>query len=269
MDKPYYQDEAVTIYHGDCLEYVSKIQDAAIDLTVTSPPYDDLRTYEGMPSWGEHVWKPLVKDLHRVTKDGGVVVWVVGDETISGSETGTSFKQALFFKECGFNLHDTMIWIKEQLAFPDKNRYYSGFEYMFVFSKNTPKTFNQICDRENRSFGRHVDNYGERTRTGEMRNGRSCSGQAIKEFGSRWNYWMMYNLTRGAHSKHPATFPMQLANDHIISWSNPGDTILDPFAGSGTTGRAAKDLGRKAVLIEIEERYCEIAANRMRQEVLL
>ena len=103
----------IKLIQGDCLEKMQDIQDSSIDLTVTSPPYDNLRSYNGNNAlWGEHVWKAAIKDLYRVTKDGGVVVWVVGDATIKGSETGTSFKQALWAMECGFRLHDTMIYAK-------------------------------------------------------------------------------------------------------------------------------------------------------------
>ncbi len=130
-----YKNDNVWLMQGDCLERMKEIPDSSVDLTVTSPPYDNLRTYNGNNElWGEHVWKAAIKDLYRVTKDGGVVVWVVADATINGSETGTSFKQALYFKECGFNLHDTMIWQKCS-TFQHKNRYIQAFEYMFVFSK--------------------------------------------------------------------------------------------------------------------------------------
>lgn len=147
------------LINGDCLEEIDKLieQGVKVDLTVTSPPYDNLRTYNGNnEQWNESVWEKAIERLYKITKDGGVVVWVVGDATIKGSETGTSFKQALYFKECGFNLHDTMIYIKKQLAFPDSNRYFQGFEYMFVFSKGKPKTFNPIKDRKNVSAGKTV-----------------------------------------------------------------------------------------------------------------
>ena len=142
------------IYNGDCLEVMDTLikDGVTVDSTVTSPPYDNLRTYEGSLKWDEFVWRAVIDRLYEITKDGGVVVWVVGDATINGSETGTSFKQALYFKEVGFNLHDTMIYLKDQLAFPDSTRYYQAFEYMFVFSKGKIKTFNPIEDRQNKSL---------------------------------------------------------------------------------------------------------------------
>ena len=255
------------LIHGDCLIEMQNIPDGHIDLTVTSPPYDNLRTYNGSLEWGEHIWKPIIKELFRITKGGGVVVWVVGDATIKGSETGTSFKQALWAMECGFNLHDTMIYLKDQLAFPDKNRYYNGFEYMFVLSKGKLKTFNPIQDKKNSSYGRIVDNCGERRKDGSISNGKSCAGNKIKEYGVRYNYWLMYNQSRGEHSKHPATFPEQLANDHIISWSNESDIVFDPFLGSGTTGKMALLNNRNFIGIEKDETYFKIAEKRINEAI--
>ena len=143
------------IYNEDCLETMARMNDNFIDLTVTSPPYDNLRTYNDNidETWGEHVWKPIIKELFRVTKNGGIVVWVVGDATINGSETGTSFKQALYAKDIGFNLHDTMIYEKAGFSNPSNNRYHQVFEYMFIFSKGRPKTFNPLKDRKNKWNG--------------------------------------------------------------------------------------------------------------------
>ena len=253
------------LMQGDCLDVMKSIPDGSVDLTVTSPPYDNLRTYNGNnDQWGEHVWKGVISELHRVTADGGVVVWVVGDATIKGNETGTSFKQALWAKDCGFNLHDTMIWAKDAIAFPDKRRYQSSFEFMFVFSKGVPKTFNQICDRKNKSFGRKV------TGTGRHRDGTtkkaSCYGNNIKAFGSRWNVWDIPTLKGNKKVGHPAMFPLNIAQDHIISWSNEGDTVFDPFMGSGTTGVAAKNLNREFIGIEVDETYFNIAKARIDDE---
>jgi site-specific DNA-methyltransferase (adenine-specific) len=185
---------------GDCLEIMKSLPDASIDLTVTSPPYDNLRTYNGY----SFDFEGIAKELCRVTKDGGVVVWVVGDATINGSETGTSFKQALYFKDIGFNLHDTMIYEKDGIAFPDKNRYQQSFEYMFVLSKGKPKCLNLIADRKNVSFGRKV--------TGTVRNAdgstqkMACFGQDIKEFGIRWNVWKFASTKGNVKTGHPAMF---------------------------------------------------------------
>jgi site-specific DNA-methyltransferase (adenine-specific) len=245
---------------GDCLIVMKDIPDGSIDMVLTSPPYDNLRTYNGSLDWGEHIWKPVIKELFRIIKDGGVVVWVVGDATIKGSETGTSFKQALYFKEVGFNLHDTMIYQKTGCAHPDFTRYYQQFEYMFIFTKGEIKTFNQICDRKNKSAGRKP--WGtERQKDGTTREAwNRKSGVVVKEYGARYNVWQIPNVTDRIH---PATFPEKLAHDHIISWSNEGDTILDPFAGSGTVGKMAKQLNRNCILIEKDPAYCEIAEKRI------
>ena len=245
-------------YNENCLDTMARMPDGFIDLTVTSPPYDNLRTYNGY----SFDFESVAKELYRVTKQGGVVVWVVGDATIKGSETGTSFRQALYFKGIGFNLHDTMIYTKNQLAFPDSTRYYNAFEYMFVFSKGNIKTFNPIKDRKNVSAGRDVHGC-ERTKQGELRMKRACAGNIIKDFGVRWNYWLMYNQKRGEETKHPAIFPEQLANDHIISWSNEGDLVYDPFMGSGTTAKMAIINKRNWIGSEISSEYCEIIQRRI------
>ena len=247
----------INLHLGDCLEVMKSLPNAGIDLTVTSPPYDNLRTYNGY----SFDFEGIAKELYRVTKDGGVVVWVVGDATINGSETGTSFKQALYFKDIGFNLHDTMIYEKDGIAFPDKNRYQQSFEYMFVLSKGKPKCLNLIADRKNVSFGRKV--------TGTVRNAdgstqkMACFGQDIKEFGIRWNVWKFASTKGNVKTGHPAMFPESLAHDHIVSWSNEGDTVLDCFLGSGTTGKIAKQLNRQFIGIEISPEYLEIARSRI------
>ena len=253
----------VNLMQGDCLERMKEIPDGSVDLTVTSPPYDNLRTYNGNnDQWGEHVWEAVIADLYRVTADGGVVVWVVGDATIKGSETGTSFKQALHAMECGFRLHDTMIYRKDSIAFPDKNRYQSCFEYMFVLSKGAPNTKNLIKDKKNVSYGRKVTGT-NRNIDGTTRKA-SCYGNEIGKYGVRWNVWDIFTDKGNVKNDHPAKFPYQLSQDHIISWSNEGDTVLDPFMGSGTTGVAAVNTGRDFIGIELDESYYDIAVNRIK-----
>ncbi len=261
MIKPYYEDEAVTIYHADCLDVLPSLSD--IHLTVTSPPYDDIRTYEGY----EFDWRKTMRGLSEVTAKGGVVVWNVADQTINGSETGTSFRQALYMMdECRMYLHDTMIYMKTGVTFPDANRYLPAFEYMFVFSKGKPNVFNGLKDRQNVSAGSDIHST-DRNRDGSM-SLKSRQGAIIPEYGLRYNWWYISNPYRRGDPDHPARMPYKMAADHIATWSKKGDTVLDPLAGSGTVLRAAKDLGRKAIGIEIEEKYCEIAANRMSQMVM-
>jgi site-specific DNA-methyltransferase (adenine-specific) len=246
------------IYNMDCVEGMRMLPDNSIDLTVTSPPYDNIRKYNGF----EWDFEATAKELYRVTKQGGVVIWVVGDATIKGSETGTSFKQALYFKECGFNLHDTMIYQKKT---PPKthNRYEQEFEYMFIFTKGKPKTFNPIMipkkymdKRTNKAFGRN--------QTNEHDMGFS-SNKELRIKGNVWEY-----LVGGGKStkdkiafQHPAIFPEQLAQDHIISWSNEGDLVLDPFMGSGTTGIACLKHDREFIGIEMDPEYFQIAKDRI------
>jgi DNA modification methylase len=253
----------MNLMHGDCLELMKDIPDGSVDLTVTSPPYDNLRTYNGNNSqWGEHVWKSVIADLYRITKDGGVVVWVVADATIKGSETGTSFKQALWAMECGFKLHDTMIY---QTNKPPQthNRYEQCWEYMFIFAKGKLPAANILKDKSE---------YAGQKRTSTMRqdsdklSDRSANG-VVKEYKQRSNIWYMPRGSRKdkLEVQHPATFPEQLAHDHILSWSKKGDTVFDPFLGSGTTGKIAKQLNRKFIGIELDKDYFEIARKRIEE----
>ena len=235
------------IYNENCLETMARMDSESIDLTVTSPPYDDLRTYNGY----SFDFESIAKELYRVTKLGGGIGWVVGDQTKNGSESGTSFKQALYFKEIGFNLHDTMIYEKNSSTYPASvsgNRYSQIFEYMFVFSKGKPKA-KLICDKPNKWAG-HKDF------SGKLKN-------PVPDFSPRTNIWRYITSFNGV--KHPAPFPEQLAADHIISWSNEGDVIYDPFMGSGTTGYVAKKLNRNYIGSEISLDYCLIANQRIIQ----
>ena len=234
--------------------------DGCIDLTVTSPPYDKLRDYKGH----SFDFEALVKELFRITKIGGVVVWVVGDATIQGNETGTSFKQALYFKEIGFNLNDTMIYLKTGAVGFYKNRYTPGFEYMFIFSKGEIITFNPIKDKANSKAGQKLW-LTRREKDGSLKP--RISDKRVPEFSLRPNYWLYPPTQVGIKNRHPATFPLQLAEDHILSWSNPGDTVLDPFIGSGTTAVAAIKNGRNFIGIEISEEYCLLAKERIQQEL--
>ena len=254
----------IRLEHGNCLEVMDKLieEGVKVDLTVTSPPYDNLRTYKDSLEWGEHIWKPVIEKLYQITKDGGVVVWVVGDATVKGSETGTSFKQALYFKEIGFNLHDTMIYQKDNCPFPSSNRYYANFEYMFILSKQAPKAFNPITDRVNKSFGRKISGTNRKKdgTTEAIKN----KGKEITEYGVRFNCWL---ISEGKRIEgHPAYFPEKLANDHIISWSNEGDLVFDPFLGSGTTGKMAVKNKRNFIGIEKVKEYYSISKKRILDE---
>ena len=245
------------IYCIDCLEGLKQLDDESIDLTVTSPPYDNLRTYNGYSFDFENI----AIELYRVTKKGGVVVWVVGDATIKGNETGTSFKQALYFKEIGFNLHDTMIYEKAQSCFGSNLCYLQSFEYMFVFSKGKPKTINLIRDRKNVRNGTE-----SMSLSGLSKDGKKSKRhyKKMNEYGRRKNIWR-YGVG-GGKTGHPAVFPEQLAYDHIISWSNENDIVLDIFMGSGTTAKMSKKANRNYIGFEISKEYCDIAKERLKEE---
>lgn len=250
---------------GDNKVLLKQLDDESIDLVVTSPPYDNLRTYDNtMDCWGWDDFVVVANELKRVLKPGGVIIWVVGDATMNGSETGTSFKQALYFKEIGFNLHDTMIYHKENYVPLTHNRYEQCFEYMFVISKGRPKTFNPIkvkCKNAGK-----IESYGDRRRTQLDKNQAMRAPKGIfylptKETKIHPN---IFSYTcGGSKSGHPAAFPDELARDMIESWSNEGDVVLDPFMGSGTTGKFAVAMGRSFIGMEIVERYYEIAKSRI------
>ena len=246
-----------TVIQGDNVEVLREFPDNCIDLTVTSPPYDNLRTYNGF----EWDFEALAKELYRVTKDGGVVVWVVNDATVNGSETGTSFRQALYFKEIGFRLHDTMIWNKGGFSAVGalKTRYAPVFDYMFVLSKGKPKTFNPIKDRINKHAGKRISKT-KRLPNGEVKKGESYISN---EYGQRFNIWDISPHRQKGKNVHPAPFPEKLAEDHIISWSNPRDAVLDPFVGSGTTAKMAALNNRNFVGIDISKEYVDIAKRRI------
>jgi len=246
-----------TLLHGDCLQHLKGLPDLSVDLTVTSPPYDELRSYNGIGKlWGEHVWKPVIENLYRVTKQGGVVAWIVNDATVRSSETGTSFAQALWAKDCGFSL-ETMIWEKTGSGAMGSPFYYAqNFEFMFLFVRGRPSRGDLIKDRENKIKSGRVRVNGEIKKDG------TSASRTIerKPFGKRTNIW---RIDPQKKSGHPAPFPYQLAHDHIVSWSDEGDTVLDPFMGSGTTGIACRDLSRNFIGIELDSDYFKMAESRM------
>lgn len=258
----------IELWHGDCLELMKNIPDGSVDLTVTSPPYDNLRTYNGnINQWNFDKFKEIAKELYRITKGGGVIVWVVGDATIKGSETGTSFRQALWFMDCGFNLHDTMIYKKTKFPPIDPTtayRYTGCFEYMFVFSKGKPKCCNYIKEKCKHA-GKRAVSY-QRSENDKLRYDRKEKNKnhIVNGYKIKCNVWEYASCSVKGH---PAPFPEQLAKDHIISWSNEGDTVLDCFMGSGTTGKMAVLNNRKFIGIELDEGYFNIAKERIDKSI--
>ena len=252
-----------TIYHENCLETMERMPQECVDLVVTSPPYDNMRTYEG---YSALEFKKIAHALYNILKKGGVLVWIVGDETIHGNETGTSFEQALYFRNhVGFQLFDTMIYLKPPRGAVGNNKtYWQSFEYMFVLSKGTPKTIHLLYDRENKEV-RTGDHGSKRYVDGSLKTMRR--GGYLKK-GRRTNVWQ-YNIGKG-HSttddiayQHPAIFPEKLAQDHILSWSNTGDIVYDPFMGSGTTAKMCAIHQRYFIGSELNKKYCDIAQKRL------
>jgi len=236
------------IYNENCLDTMKKMQSEYVDLTITSPPYDNLRDYNGYT----FDFESIACELFRITKTGGVLVWVVGDATINGSETGSSFRQAIHLIDIGFKLHDTMLFEKNSSTFPAKrngNRYTQIFEYMFVFSKGKPKTVNLICDKPNKWAG-HKDF------SGKLKN-------PVPDYSPRTNIWKYVTSFNGV--KHPAPFPEQLVHDHLLTWTNSGDVVYDPFMGSGTTAVVSENLGRLWIGSEISNEYVQLANERLKK----
>ena len=259
------------IYNCDCLEGLKKLPENSVNLTVTSPPYDDLRSYGDTLEWNFDVFKEIAKELYRVTKPGGVVVWVVGDACIKGSETGTSFKQALYFKdECGFMLHDTMIYEKNGSSRPAKRtskRYSQIFEYMFVFTKGEiRKDITLIADKRNKWAG--WAKWGKNSAFNVKGDLVEVKKQqpVISEFSVRNNIWK-YSVSFNDKTGHPAVFPEKLAEDNILSWSNEGDLVLDPFMGSGTTAKMAMLNNRNFIGFEKNPEYYEKSLERIEKYV--
>ena len=255
------------IYLEDNLETLSKMSDDYYDMVITSPPYDEIRKYNGF----SFNIDTLAPELYRTTKKGGVVVWVVNDQVIKGSESGTSFRQALKFMDAGFLLHDTMIYEKNSSSYPSSvksNRYTQIFEYMFVFSKGKPKTSNLICDKPNKwaghtNWGKNTKRIGENEQLVEV-----GDIKPVPDFSPRNNIWRYVNgggfasKDKIAH-KHPAIFPEELVKDHLLTWTKEGDLVYDPFIGSGTVAKMCILLGRDYIGSEISQEYVDICNERI------
>ncbi len=261
----------IKLYNGDCLEGMDKLikEGVKVDLTVTSPPYDNLRNYNDTLNWNENIWRQVIETLFLITKEGGIVVWRVGDATVKGSETGTSFKQALYFKEIGFRLHDTMFYIKNSYPFPPSNRYYQQVEYMFIFSKGKPK-YTNILRQPTKEHNRVKNKKGHtRNRDGSVSKLKYETGKDTRKMD---NYWILetgyMKTSKDKESfKHPATYPEELAKRHILSWSKEYEIVFDPFMGSGTTGKMAILNNRKFIGMELDKGYYEIAKKRIKEAI--
>ncbi len=250
----------LTLLEGDAVENLRTLETGSVQCVVTSPPYDALRTYGGF-TWN---FEATAQELYRVMCDGGIICWNVNDSVVNGSETLTSCHQKIFFNGLGFRIHDTMIYQKRNFSHPERTRYHQVFEYIFILSKGEPRVFNPLRDRANITAG-EIGNLGVNTFTEANGSKSERSKKMTSEFGMRHNVWL--GNTRGQEAMceelpHPGIMPEWLAHDLILSWSNVGDTVLDPFGGSGTTGMVALELGRKAVLIELNPEYCKLIEKR-------
>tara|TARA_B100000287_G_scaffold255328_2_gene240026 strand:+ start:612 stop:1526 length:915 start_codon:yes stop_codon:yes gene_type:complete len=251
---------------GNCVDELMKLEDESVDAFITSPPYDNLRDYNGY----SFPFEAIARAMYQKLAKGGVIVWVVGDAVLKGSETGSSFRQAIFFQELGLNIHDTMIYEKNGSSFPARrtgSRYSQVFEYMFVFSKGKPKTAKLICDKPNKwsgytSFGTSTN----RNKDGELV--KAKNRKPTPNFSPRHNVWKFntgkkYTTNDDFAFDHPAMFPESLAEDHVMTWTEEGDFVVDPFVGAGTTTKMAAINGRRWLGIDISEEYVELAKKRM------
>ena len=260
-------------YHVNCIAGMQQLDDECVDLVVTSPPYDDLRTYNDTSKWDMQVFYGVAAQLTRVLKPGGVIMWNVNDATIKGSESGSSFRQALHFKDvCGLRLHDTMIYEKTGTAFAsgvNSVRYTQQFEYCFILSKGKPKTVNLLCDKKNKWAGHQSwGNAQTRKKDGSI-NDPGKKSKEIKEWGVRTNIWRIKNSGGFGQSsktayKHPATMPEELARGHIHTWSNENDLVLDPFMGSGTSAQICHEMLRNYIGFEIDDTYYKMCVDRVK-----
>ena len=258
-------------YHLNCIAGMEKMDQESVDLVVTSPPYDDLRTYNDSSKWDQNTFYAVAAQLNRVLKPGGVIMWNVNDATINGSESGSSFRQALHFMDLGLRLHDTMIYEKTGTAFasgPKSVRYTQIFEYCFILSKGKPKTINLIQDKKNKWAG--IQSWGEATsrKKDGTQNNPGRKSNPIREYGVRTNIWRIKNSggfgqSSKAAYKHPATMPEELARGHILTWSNKGDLVLDPFMGSGTTAQVCIEEERNYIGFEIDTQYHTMCEQRV------
>lgn len=245
-------------YHSDCVVFMRAMEEGSVDLTVTSPPYDELRNYNGYHFSIEDV----AKGLFRVTKQGGIVVWVVGDKIKAGNRSLTSFRQALLFQSVGFNVHDIMVYKKLNTPFMRTNAYTNCYEFMIVLSKGSPNTFNPLKTKTARHglemlpFNKGADGVNKKVL------------KELKPQKTRTNIWEYATGLGGTTSdriafKHPAVFPEKLAEDHILSWTNPGDIVFDPMCGSGTTLKMALVNGRQYLGCDISLEYVELTKQRI------
>lgn len=258
---------------GNSVELMKELEDNSIDLTVTSPPYDGLRSYLGkitdviFDDFFSFPFVDMAKELYRITKDGGIVVWIVNDQIFKGGESGNSFRQALKFQEIGFKIYDTMIYHKSGASFPEAGRYSQVFEYMFVLLKgNKPNNVNILKDKENRWAGsKTFGTPSSRKKDGTIK--KNKEGFTVSEYGARYNVWYVINGKGFGGDKlsylHPASMPESLAEDHILSWSNEGDVVFDPMCGSGTTLKMAKMNNRNFIGIDINEEYVKLSNERI------
>lgn len=252
------------IHHFDAVVGLRLLPADCIDLTLTSPPYDWIRDYNGTFDPAKFPFVRIAEELYRITAPGGVVLWITRDQQQDCCESGTSAKQMLYFKNIGFNVQTMIV---DSISARHR-RYCYGMppQFCFVLSKGRPKAFHPIRDKPNTEPGR-IKSWSARNRDGRIRKGKP---KEIPKYGRRSHIWL-YPTGFGLVSDDPlprnAPAPMveTVAGDLMLSYSNPGDLILDPMAGLGTTGKVAVKLNRQFIGFERVRKYCDVANDRVRQ----
>ncbi len=246
------------LFTADCVDFMKSMPRGCVDLTITSPPYDSLRDYKGY----QFNFHEIANGLYRITAEGGIVVWIVGDR-INGGRSLTSFRQGLYFQKIGFSMHDTMIYQKKNTPFMRSNAYTNAFEFMFVLSKGSPKTFNPLKEKTVR-HGFEMVVYNKGSDAVNRKNLKELKKEKTKT--NIWSYAVGMGGTTSDRIafQHPAVFPEKLAEDHILSWTNEGELVFDPMCGSGTSCKMALLNRREYIGVDISEDYIQLAKQRLR-----
>lgn len=251
---------------GDACEILPTIRESSVDLTVFSPPYDGLRDYKGKPSFDMAV---LGREILRVTKEGGVCCMVIQDATKNGAKSLTSFRTACLFADLGWRLFECCIYSRAGVpgAWWTK-RFRVDHEYIFIFTRGDglPRRFDKTSLMVESKYAGITAGGTKRTTKGDFVAIKKTVISPLKCRGTIWHYAASNTERNKTKSEHPATYPDSLARDIISCFSKEGDLVLDPMMGSGTTGIASVNMGRRFLGIEISVQYMEIAKRRFRAE---
>ncbi len=258
LGKPYFETEDCLLYAGDCLELMKKIDPALVDLTVTSPPYNIGKEYEDpMPLENYLDWcKDWTSEIHRVTKNQGAFWLNIGYLEIPEKGKAVPIPYLLWDKTPFYFIQE-VIW-----------NYGAGVAGRKFFSPRNEKLLWYVKDQENYVF--NLDDIRDKNvkYPNQKKNGKLKCNPLGK---NPSDVWQIPKVTSGANRSskermpHPAQFPIALIDRIVKASSNPNEIVLDPFLGSGTSAIVALSNGRKFVGFEINEKYCDLAVERIKQ----